>query len=188
MADFNTSYKHTSENEGGYANNPADNGGETYMGIARKFWPTWKGWKLIDLIKQQYGTSAAIINKHAGSSQIIQSLVAEFYKTNFWYPNNLHLINDQQLANNVYDFGVNAGIGTAAKRIQRAANSVCGNLVVDGKVGNATVLAINKLDGKAVYDAFNIERKAYYDNIIANNPSQAQFRKSWYSRIIPYQV
>lgn len=188
MADFLTAYLHTARNEGGYANSPNDKGGETYAGVSRKNWPNWKGWGFIDAIKRQFGTSAATINMHAGSSETIQALVKEFYKTNFWYPNNLHLINDQQLATNVYDFGVNAGIGTAAKRLQRASNSVCGNLVVDGKIGSASIVAINKLDGKSVYDAFNIERKAYYDNIIAKDASQAVWRKSWYSRIIPYQV
>lgn len=188
MADFTISYKHTAKNEGLYANSPNDKGGETYSGISRKNWPAWKGWKLIDTIKQQYGTSASVINKYAGSSPMLQGYVSEFYKTNFWYPLSLHLINDQQLANNFYDFGVNAGIGASGKRLQIAANSVCGSLTVDGQVGAKTVLAVNKLDGKAVYDAFNIERKKYYDNIIAKDSSQAVWRKSWYSRIIPYQV
>lgn len=182
MAQFDIAYKHTARNEGGYANNPADRGGETYAGISRKNWPNWKGWALIDSIKRQFGVSAATINMHAGSSQLIQSYVSEFYKTNFWYPLNLSMVNDQQLANNVYDFAVNAGTGTAAKRLQRAAG-----VQDDGVIGNKTILAVNQLPAKQVYDSFNTQRKAYYDNIIANNPSQAQFRKSWYSRIIPYK-
>lgn len=188
MADFNIAYRHTAQNEGGYANSPNDKGGETYAGISRKYWPSWKGWRLIGDIKLKHGASAKVINQFAGSDQVIQGYLSEFYKTNFWQPNNLQLINDQQLATNVYDFGVNAGIGTAAKRLQRAVNEVCGSLVVDGKIGNASIQAINKLNAKSVYDAFNSQRKAYYDNIIANDASQAVWRKSWYSRIIPYHV
>jgi lysozyme family protein len=187
MAEFIPAYNHTARNEGGYANNPNDNGGETYAGISRKFWPNWGGWKYIDDSKR-VNQSAKYINMSIGANQKVQALVSEFYKTNFWYPLNLQLINDQQLATNVYDFGVNAGIETAAKRLQQAANAVCGDLIVDGQIGSKTVASINKLNGKAVYDAFNQARKSYYDNIIARNPSQVEFRKSWYSRIVPYQA
>lgn len=37
MAIFNSAFKITMGNEGGYANNPDDSGGETYAGIARNF-------------------------------------------------------------------------------------------------------------------------------------------------------
>lgn len=187
MADFITSFKHTSNNEGGYANNKADNGGETYKGIARNYWGNWKGWTSIDAIKKEFGVTANIINEHAGSDAVLQSHVIDFYNVNFWLPNNLHMLNDQQLANNVYDFGVNAGIGASGKRLQLAANTVGANVVVDGQVGNKTIIAVNELDAKSVYEAFNAERKKYYDNIIAKNPSQKQFKNSWYSRITPYQ-
>lgn len=187
MADFLIAYKLTAKIEGGYANDPDDNGGETYKGISRKNWPSWNGWKYIDLIKQR-GKSATFINQEAAKTNNLQILVQEFYKANFWYTLNLQWLNDQQLANNVYDFGVNAGTGAAAKRLQVAANEVCGNLVVDGQIGSKTIAAVNKLDAKFVYDAFNNQRKSYYDNIIAKNPSQAKFKKSWYSRIVPYQV
>lgn len=187
MADFLTSYRLTAKNEGLYANNPNDLGQETYAGISRKNWPSWAGWKYIDLIKQR-GTSARFINHEAAKSTVLQTLVSEFYKVNFWYALNLQLLNSQQLANNVYDFGVNAGTVIAAKMLQRAANEICGTLVVDGKIGSKTIAQVNKLDAKAVYDAFNKQRKVYYDNIIARNPSQAEFRNSWYSRIVPYKV
>lgn len=182
MADFDIAFKHTARNEGGYANSPNDKGGETMYGISRKNWPNWKGWTLIDSIKRQFGSTAAIINMHAGSSEIIQGLVKEFYKANFWHPLNLSSINDQRVATNVYDFAVNSGVTTSAKRLQRAAN-----VGDDGIIGNKTIIAVNSLPAKQVYDSFNQLRKAYYDNIIANNPSQAVFKKSWYSRIIPYQ-
>ena len=36
MANFHIGHSVTMGNEGGYANNPADRGGETWMGISRK--------------------------------------------------------------------------------------------------------------------------------------------------------
>lgn len=188
MADFEKAYSHTAKNEGLYANNKADTGGETYMGISRNNWPKWGGWPIIDGIKKQYGTSASIINRYGSSNATLMAKVKEFYKTNFWYPLNLQLFTDQQLANNVYDFGVNAGIGRAAKFLQQAINSICGSVTVDGDIGNQTITSLSKLNQKQVYDAFNSLRKGFYDGIIRNNPSQAQFRNSWYSRIIPYKA
>lgn len=188
MAQFEIAHKRTALNEGLYANNPSDTGGETWAGISRKNWPKWDGWAIIDAIKRDHGKTTTIINKFGGSNQILAGKVSEFYKTNFWYPLSLQYVNDQQLANNVYDFGVNAGVSAAAKRLQRAANSVCGNIEVDGDIGSATLGLVNKLNAKSVYDAFNNLRAEFYNNIIAKNPSQAQFRKSWFSRIVPYKV
>lgn len=45
MADFNEAFAATSMDEGGYANHCNDNGGETYAGISRKFWPGRNGWR-----------------------------------------------------------------------------------------------------------------------------------------------
>lgn len=187
MASFDIAHKRTALNEGLYANDPHDTGGETWAGISRKNWPNWKGWSVIDAIKRDHGKSAPIINKYAGSNTNLWALVSEFYKTNFWLPLSLDYINDQQLANNVYDFGVNAGISAAAKRLQMAANAVCGNVTVDGDIGSQTLGAVNKLNGQSVYDAFNLLRKLFYDQIIKKNPTQAKFRASWYSRIVPYK-
>ncbi|MDR1034997.1 MAG: hypothetical protein LBT40_00015 [Deltaproteobacteria bacterium] len=38
--------KHVEEMEGGWANNPADSGGETFRGIARNFHKSWPGWAI----------------------------------------------------------------------------------------------------------------------------------------------
>ncbi len=171
MAQFEPAYSHTSKNEGRYANDPDDSGGETYRGISRNNWPKWAGWPIIDEIKHSKGKTASIINKAAAINSVLQAKVMEFYKVNFWYPLNLQLINDQQLATNVYDFGVNAGTTRAGKFLQQAANAVCGELVVDGDVGPATVNQVNKLDGKSVYDKFNTLRGGFYDGIIKNNPT-----------------
>ena len=48
MAIFNSAFQITMGNEGGYANNPADSGGETYKGIAKNYWPNWEGWTAVD--------------------------------------------------------------------------------------------------------------------------------------------
>ncbi|HBF18469.1 MAG TPA: hypothetical protein DDW81_00145 [Cryomorphaceae bacterium] len=51
MADFEWAYRHTSNKEGGYVNDPSDYGRETYRGISRRWHPYWEGWKIVDEVR-----------------------------------------------------------------------------------------------------------------------------------------
>jgi len=195
MAKFEIAESITGRNEGGYANNPSDTGGETYAGIARNYWPKWDGWKYIDKYKLSYNKSdkkmslAKWVNSSAlVSSEPIHFMVSAFYKQNFWDVNKLDLFYDQQLANTVYDFGVNSGTGRSAKFLQKAYNDVSVNLNkidVDGKIGEKTIEAINNAIPELIYIRFNTARKDFYNSIAKG--SQAQFLKSWLSRLKPYK-
>ncbi len=155
MAKFDEAYKLTGHNEGGYANNPLDHGGETYAGIARNFWPNWQGWSIIDNLKKTFHTPKEIDRAISVGGAPVHLMVADFYKQNFWNVNKLDLINDQQLADNVYDFGVNSGVGKAAKTLQLVVG-----VTQDGIIGNATISAVNSLHAKNVYERYNAERVA----------------------------
>ena len=191
MASFKIAEAITGRNEGGWAFNPDDKGQETAFGIARNFWGNWKGWKIIDNIKVNLKSSnmpvnANNINKAIRANDELMDLISQFYKQNFWDVNKLDMINDQQLANTVYDFGVNSGTGRSAKYLQQAVNSVCGvGIAVDGKIGSQTIHNVNIHDAKSIYDTFNKLREDFYRSIAKG--SQAQFLKSWLSRLKPYQ-
>jgi len=180
MANFNEAYLLTGHNEGGYANNPNDHGGETYAGIARNFWPAWSGWILVDKGKQLTKTIQSLNQwlKNNG----IEPYVSDFYKKNFWDVNKLDAINDQQIANNVYDFGVNSGVSRGAKTLQQSAG-----VTIDGIIGNMTIAAVNGAEPKIIYDKYNQIRSDFYHKL-AQNPGQLQFLKSWMSRIKPYKA
>lgn len=81
---FEKALKHTLEFEGGYVNDPADSGGETFRGISRRNWPDWPGWALIDKAKAAGCRSPAAINAHFRGDQEIGRLVADFYQAAFW--------------------------------------------------------------------------------------------------------
>lgn len=193
MAIFKIAEEITGRNEGGYANNSADRGGETYAGIARNFWGSWKGWKYIDKYKDDYQKSnkklslASWINASAKvETEPVQDLVSDFYKVNFWDSMKLDFVNDQQLANSVYDFAVNSGVVRASKYLQQAINEVCNvNLSVDGVIGNKTISEINKHSAMLIYNLYNKKRETFYRSIAKGN--QAQFLKSWLSRLKPYK-
>lgn len=180
MAKFELAYRETSKVEGLYANNPADTGGETWAGISRNNFPTWSGWIIIDAIKHKYGKSTATINKYGRLDTTLHDKEISFWKKNFWDVLKLDFVNDQQLANSIYDFGVNSGASRSAKFIQKVAG-----VVEDGKIGNISLNAINLLNPKYALTAFNNNREAFYRSIAKGN--QTQFLKSWLSRLKPYK-
>lgn len=185
MAKFEIADKITGINEGGWANNPNDRGKETFAGIARNFWGSWLGWKYIDKYKLSYKPSSKIslakwINSNAKlKTEPVMGLVVEFYRVNFWEINRLGDFKCQQLANTVYDFGVNSGKGRSAKFIQDIAG-----VDDDGQIGQVSINAINALDCKKAYDAFNLKRKNYYISIAIGN--QREFLANWKSRLIAF--
>ncbi len=186
MAQFSPAFQITMGNEGGYANNPNDSGGETYKGIARNYWPSWQGWPTVDAA---VANNPSQINSTLQANASLQAQVQAFYKTNFWDTEDLDALNDQQTANQLFDTAVNMGTGTASKFLQEAVNSLRpGALVVDGMVGPLTIAAANSEPAEALYNAICALRKARYESIIANNPSQEQFANSWFSRMPPYQA
>lgn len=186
MAQFILAYQITMHNEGGYANNPNDSGGETYAGIAKNYWPSWPGWPTVD---SAVAANIHTVNQTLAANSSLQAMVQAFYKTNFWDPIALDQINDQQVGNQLFDTGVNMGVGIGSRFLQQAVNVLKpGTLTVDGQVGPLTISAANSLNGQALYNAICQLRKARYEAIIAANPSQEQFRNSWFSRMPPYQA
>lgn len=110
MADFKIAFGITNKNEGGYVNDPADHGGETYCGISRVNFPHWSGWGIIDNCKTMNHFPEIL-----KASDLLPKLIEDFYKTNFWNPINGDNIPNQDLANQVYDASVNMGVHQALK-------------------------------------------------------------------------
>lgn len=185
MAQFNPAFQITMGNEGGYANNPNDSGGETYKGIAKNYWPSWSGWPTVD---SAVASNPPSINQVLNNNAQLQTLVQSFYKANFWDTESLDSINDQQIGNQLFDTAVNMGTGIAAMFLQQGVNTLSpGKLTVDRQVGPLTIAAANAENAEDLYNAICQLRRARYQNIIDANPSQAQFATSWFSRITPYQ-
>ncbi len=191
MASFDISYAKTMAIEGEYVNNPNDNGGETYAGIARKFWPKWSGWAIIDNIKAKVGTKASSINAEAKIDSALQSLVKSFYKTNFWDVNKLDQVNVQAIADEIFDTGVNMGVVVAAKMLQQALNLCNKNgqsysdIAEDGKIGPATLSVLNnKAVPLVIFNTLNLLQAERYLDIMRSNKSQEIFWTGWLKRIL----
>lgn len=197
-AEFKIAFDLTEKHEGGYVNNPTDRGGETYKGIARKIWPNWDGWAIVDILKKKY--THKVLDARLASNLGLQGSVEEFYHHNFWNRNKLYEF-DQVIANEIYDTGVNQGVGSAAKHFQKTLNKLNRNekdfpdLVTDGKIGNKTIVAYraymatvrfgsrsNKLLISVMWKTLNWYQHERYMKITDRDKIQELFYMGWVAR------
>lgn len=177
MANFDIAYSLLKKHEGGYVNNPADRGGETYGGIARNIHPTWQGWSWIDNWKRSNGTPK--VNQKFAA---LDPLVKEFFRVNYWNKYSIGAIQSQDVANIVLDAVVLHGRGSAL--VQDAINSVGANVAVDNAIGPVTIAAINRLPSASVVDSIIRVRLDYVRSLASG--SQKQFLDGWQKRILSF--
>lgn len=180
MSNYDEAYKIVARNEGGYADDPTDKGGQTIFGLTRRDWPNWSGWPVVDKVLAINGKAKGIPMLNA--NQPLKDSVKNLFKANYWDAISAGSINDQQLANQAFDTAINMGVGRSAKFLQLA----CG-VTVDLHIGPATLAAVNAMNPSVVYGEFLRYRKAKYDDIIKADPRQVKFKASWYSRLTPYK-
>lgn len=141
------------ENEGGYVNHPNDPGGETNFGICKRNYP--------DL----------------NIKTITRNQAIQIYHKDYWNKMNLLGIYDENLVLHLFDMGVNAGIRTAIKMIQRIVEAQ-----VDGIIGNETTFLINNFT-EDLTDIYKQERKKYYFSIARRKPEMQIFLGGWLNRV-----
>lgn len=180
--------QHTLKFEGGYANDPADRGGETFRGISRFNWPDWTGWELIDRAKVRGAVTPRLINAAFAGDPEMERLVADFYQRHFWRPFE-SLGAPRRIMAKLFDTAVNVGVGGAVKMLQRAVNQLglAMPLVVDGAIGPKTRAGLAlSVEGpgeeNSFLKAFCREQEAHYRRIVGRNPGQSKFLKGWLRR------
>lgn len=164
MADFTPSYEATILAEGGYqlTNTAGDNGGQTYAGISRKKNPQWEGWRWIDA--DQFPPT---------------DMVRAFYKRNYWDAIKGDSIINQEIAENIYDFGVNAGTGVAAKLAQ-----VVVGVTPDGILGEKSLMALNSIDADRFKAVYALAKIARYRDIVKRDRTQIKWLMGWINRTL----
>ena len=143
--------------EGGYVNHPKDPGGETNLGVTKR-----------------------VYQEHGGTKDMKDLLVedvAPIYKKGYWdkmkgdeLPGGLDLC--------VFDFGVNAGPGRAAKFLQQMIGTV-----VDGGIGPNTLAKLEEyIRENGEHEAvkkYQEMRQKYYESL----STFATFGKGWTRRV-----
>ena len=174
MANFKTALAATLKNEGGYVFDPQDPGGETYKGVARNMWPKWEGWAIVDTHK-----SLGQFPKSLDSDNVLQSLISDFYKANFWDKINGDIINDQAVATSIFDFAVNAGVGTSVTIAQMVVGAN-----TDGAIGNETIEKLNAFDPEHFIALFIVAKISRYIAIIKKRPTSQKYLYGWIRRTL----
>lgn len=163
--------------ESDYANVSGDLGGETYRGITRKNFPKWDGWKIVDENKP-------LKNGQIIDNEELESNVMDFYYDNFYAPMKIDRIENILISGHLLCHGVNAGIKTSVKLLQKAINIACNiQISVDGVIGNTTLKYVNSDKQNDIAKAFIEQRNQYYRNLISKNPSQRKFLNGWLNRV-----
>lgn len=175
----------TLKNEGGYVNHASDRGGETYKGIARKFWPQWTGWSIIDRMERGKYTSDKAFTTALDANSELHQLVLDFYKKNFWDKMRLDEVKNDKIKYLMSDFGINFGTSRAVKYAQ-----ICSGSKVDSLIGPNTIQAINKTEPNKFCYQFLMECVEGYVSLVNRDDSQRAFLLGWMRRVVGayYQV
>lgn len=132
--DFDSAFTRLLGNEGGYVNDPKDPGGETKWGISKRSYPA------LDI------------------KNLTQEQAKEIYLRDFWMP--LGAATHPAIKFQVFDFAVNAGIGTALRKLQLAVG-----VADDGHWGLVSAAALAGMELNDVLMRFAAYRLKYLNKL-----------------------
>ena len=192
MGNFNEAFEKTAAIEGGYVFDPDDAGGETYKGISRRFNPSWKGWDRIDEIKRANSRKKKF-GKVFEQDESLQKEVLLFYKEAYWDKFWGDEIPVQEVAEELFDTGVNMGVRRAVGFLQEGLNLLNRNqknyadIFEDGLFGRNTLNALEaylKIDDLSyLLKVMNILQGMHYIEYMRKSPTQEKYARGWLKRV-----
>jgi len=170
MADFEQAFEITLGHEGGFSDDPDDPGGATRYGITE---------------------SMARANGYTGEMDELPLEVAkEIYREEFWDHLNLGALEDQAVAEEMFDTAVNCGPGTAGGWLQIALNALNGrgkrwaDISEDGIVGPKTIATANiatraPKGSERLRKALNVQQGYHYISMARRDEKFERFLGGW---------
>src|SRR5690349_15669045 len=160
MADFKPAFAFVLQHEDSTRSGKVtvDLGGRTRFGIAEKFHP--------DLPEEFF----------TGLAEDALAEAERIEEREYWVAMRLAEVEDQNVANKLFDMAVNMGVRQAAVYAQRAINAlvaVDARVAEDGVIGPRTLAVINAADPIAYYQLLREFSGAFYRHLAAVNPAQA---------------
>jgi len=167
MANFEPAMEKTFAHEGWgkLVNAKHDPGGLTRWGISHRSYPE------VDIL--------ALTREQA----------LELYRRDFWHPMYSNLAN-QEVADELFDFGVNVGCLPAVRVFQESIRYVSvGPVVIDGVFGQKTLDAANSLESAVLLREFRACQAYYYAGIVIRQPDACEadkkrFLLGWLRRVM----
>jgi len=157
--------------EGGYADDPLDSGGKTKYGVTER-------------VARRSGYKGHMKNLSLAQAKKI-------YINKYW--NRMYLDGVAEIAPRVaeelFDSAGNMGTGRAGRFLQRALNvfNSRGHLIVDGKIGPATIRALTKFINKrghygdiVLTRALNSLQGAFYISLAERRVKDKRFIYGWF--------
>ena len=184
----------------------ADTGGFTYLGVAYNSWPNAEFWpeimnqtikylnelgvviKLDDL--KNLGTSKGknlsitkdqikIVNAKLSNSNFKERII-KFYKSLFWDEIKGDNILSQTFAESFFDFGVNAGVPTATKIVQKLIG-----VKDDGDFGPTSLYVLNcelLENQQEIFTEFSVKKIDRYKDIVIGTKTKIKYLNGWLNR------
>ena len=164
-SNFDKAFELTVGIEGGYVNDPKDRGGETKFGISKRSYPN------VDI------------------KNLTIEAAKKIYYEDFWKTRTMNLDDmSNGIAIELFDTGVNIGMPSVRKMLQRALNLLnrvetrFPDLKVDGLIGSNTMKAISLVNEKELLKVLNGLQFMWYYNIVEHDHSQERFFAGWVKR------
>lgn len=107
-----------------------------------------------------------------------------FYKK-FWKPYRFNEIKSESIAIKLFDLSINMGTRQAIRLLQESINNINENnmsVIVDGKLGNKTLHAINNSDQMMLLIEFKMIAVKFYRSLVEKNPVLEKFIEGWERR------
>ena len=175
MTAFDEAFSELLSVEGGYSDHPNDRGGKTNFGITE---------------------AVARANGYTGPmEELTQGQAQGIYKAQYWDTLRLNDVAalSWAVAAELFDTGVNMGVGVAGKFLQRALNALnrqgqdFPDLTVDGVIGPMTVANLKAYMGRRGFEgqkvllrALNALQGTRYIEIAEGRESQETFVYGWF--------
>ena len=186
MTNFENAFAFVMGIEGNYANDPDDNGGETYCGISRRAHPDWKGWQIIDIAKKLKNFPESLYNNTG-----LKNEVKELYQQKYW-----NAIDGERwplkLSTILFDIAVNCGVNTAIEYLQKTINLLNNNqkyyadIVVDSIYGSTTGSMLSVCQKTRPCNLICTVLRSYqakhYIEIMEKQPSKEKY-VGWFNRL-----
>lgn len=154
--------------EGRWANDPADTGGATNMGV------TLATWRAYGYDKDGDGD----IDEDDLRLITEEDAIERILKPYFWDAFLADSISNQSVANICVDWGWGSGTKKAIRKVQRLLG-----VTVDGIVGRQTLAAINNADQRDLFNRIKAARLAFVEAVAKNEPQKKKFLRGWKNRI-----
>jgi lysozyme family protein len=169
VAEFNPAFEKTLCIEGGYSDRADDRGGKTKFGITEE---------------------VARENGYLGEMKELPREIAErIYLKRYWFPLRLSDVTDQALAEELFDTGVNCGLGRVKIWWQMALNAlnargtIWPDIAEDGAIGKETIettkKAVDLKRGERIRKVLNILQGAHYVGLARKEERYETFLGGW---------